>query len=237
MNKKLDITLETKELAHALSFANSVVEKRNVIAELSNIKLSVKANLLEIIATDMDLHLSQTIGVQVRAEGAITVSTQMLSEIIRKISDKEINLKQAEESDQLEIIGAKCHFSLLTLPVDQFPSMEEIKADSVLKILARDFARIIDYTCFSMSNEETRYNLNGLYIHVKDNGLFAASTDGHRLSIAGVDLGQEAKDFGIILPKKAVQEILKIVKDPKNIQGNVEIQLSSNKIKFICNKL
>ena len=237
MTKKLDITLETKELAHALSFASSVVEKRSTASELSNIKLLVKENLLEIVATDMDLYLSQTIGASVRGEGVITVSTQMLSEIIRKIPDKEVILKQAEEGEQLEIIGTKCHFSVLTLSAEQFPQMDEIKADSVLKTLSRDLARIIDYTSFSMSSEETRYNLNGLYIHVKDNILYSASTDGHRLSLAGVIIGEEAKNFGIILPRKAVQEILKIVKDPKNIQSNIEIQLSHNKIKFVCNNL
>ncbi len=237
MTKKLDITLETKELAHALSFASSVVEKRSTASELSNIKLLVKENLLEIVATDMDLYLSQTIGASVRGEGVITVSTQMLSEIIRKIPDKEVILKQSEEGEQLEIIGTKCHFSVLTLSAEQFPQMDEIKADSVLKTLSRDLARIIDYTSFSMSSEETRYNLNGLYIHVKDNILYSASTDGHRLSLAGVNLGEEAKNFGIILPRKAVQEILKIVKDPKNIQSNIEIQLSHNKIKFVCNNL
>lgn len=234
---KLNIVIETKELAHALNFANSIVEKRNVISELSNIKLSAKDNLLEIIATDMDLALSQNLGAQVINEGITTVSTSLLSDIIRKIIDKEIRLKQAEGSEELEIIGKNCHFRLLTLPAEQFPLIEEVNADAILKIPCKNFARLIDYTHFSMSNEETRYNLNGIYLHIKNKEFFAAATDGHRLSMASVPLDEEIKEFGVILPRKTVQEIMKVVKDSRNINSDIEISLGINKIKFECNNI
>lgn len=232
----LDITVETKHLIHALAFANSVVEKRNVSVELSSIKLSVKGNFLEIVATDMDLTLTQQVGVKVRNEGQTTVSTKLLTDIVKKITDEEIILKQNGDS-YLELIGKNCNFSLLTLPVERFPAVEEIKAESVLKIPCSDFARIIDYTAFSMSLEETRYNLNGVYLHVKNGEFCGAATDGHRLSVASVAISKPAQEFGVILPRKTVEEIQKIVKDPQNSKLDIEIWLATNKIKFVCAKI
>jgi DNA polymerase-3 subunit beta len=235
-NNKLELIIETKALAHALTFANSVVEKRNIIPELSNIKLMAKDNSIVITATDMDLYLNQNIGAQVMKEGAITVSTQTLTDIVKRIPDQEIKLRVANDSDQLEVIAKNCHFNLLTLPSSHFPVMEEIEAESVLKVSCHNFARIIDYTQFSMSLEETRYNLNGIYLHVKEGELCAVSTDGHRLSLSSVAI-DNAKEFGVILPRKTIEEIIKIVKDPKNIQLDLEVCLSVNKIKFACNNI
>ncbi len=233
----LETIIETKALAHALTFANSVVEKRNIIPELSNIKLTAKDNSVLITATDMDLYLSQNIGAQVIKEGEITVSTQTLTDIVKRIPDQEIKLcVAADEAKQLEVIAKNCHFNLLTLPSSQFPVMEELETESILKVSCQNFVRIIDYTQFSVSLEETRYNLNGIYLHVKGGELYAASTDGHRLSVASVAI-DNAKEFGVILPRKTVDEIVKIIKDPKNIQLDLEIYLSVNKIKFTCNNI
>jgi DNA polymerase-3 subunit beta len=237
VDSKLEIIIETKELVHALTFANSIVEKRNIINELNNIKLSVEGGSLELIATDMDIMLSQKIGANVASLGETTVSTVLLADITRRIPDKEIRLKQHAENEELEITGRNCNFNLLTLPVAQFPVMENIKAETNLKISCKSFARIIDYTQFSMSTEETRYNLNGIYLHVKEQEVRAAATDGHRLSVAAEAIGENIAEFGVIIPRKAVQEIAKIVKDSKNASADIEISLSVNKIKFACNNL
>lgn len=233
----LKIITETKTLNHALSFANSVVEKRNVIAELSNIKLSSKDGKLELIATNMEVYLSQKIPAQVISEGEITVSTKTLSDIVKKIPDNDITLSVSNETDQLEILGKNCKFNLLTLPVNQFPTLDNINIESNFKIPCRDFAKIIDSTLFSISSDETRYNLNGVYLSIKDGECTAASTDGHRLSVSVVHVDSNAKEFGVILPKKTLEEIVKIAKDPKNIQLDMEVFLSVNKIKFVCNDI
>ncbi len=236
-NNNLEISVETKDLAHALSFANSVVEKRNVMLELSNIKLSAKDGMLEIGATDMDLYLNQNIGAEVMSAGETTVSTQTISEIIRKIPDERITLKHLASADKLEIIGKNCRFELLTLPVMQFPAMEDLDSKSTLTLPCSELARIMEYTSFAMSTEETRYNLNGIYMHVKGKEFSGVSTDGHRLSIASVALDNPSEEFGVIVPRKTVNELLKIVKDSKNTQSDIQIFLSSNKIKFQCNNL
>lgn len=233
----LEIVVQTKDLVHALSFASSVVEKRNVMQELSNIKLLASGGTLEIGATDMDLYLNQNIGAEVISEGQTTVSTQTLSDVVRKISDTEIRLKQIPDSDKLEITGSNCRFELLTLPAVQFPAMEDVDSKSSLKISCADFARIIEYTNFAMSSEETRYNLNGIYMHVKNGEFAGVATDGHRLSIASTKLNDKSDEFGVIVPRKSVSELLKIVKDAKYAQGDLQLFLSNTKIKFVCNNL
>ena len=233
----LEMLVQTKDLVHALSFANSVVEKRNVLQELNNIKLVVKSGIVEIGATDMDLYLNQEIGAEVLCEGQTTVSTQTLSDIVRKIPDTKIRIKQIADSDKIEITGANCRFELLTLPAIAFPAMEDIDSSVSLRIPSSELAKVIEYTNFSMSTEETRYNLNGIYMHVKEGEFSGVSTDGHRLSIASVLLDKKTDDFGVIVPRKTVIELLKILKDSKNIQSDIEVFLSNTKIKFKCNNL
>ncbi|HJD61761.1 MAG TPA: DNA polymerase III subunit beta [Rickettsia endosymbiont of Columbicola hoogstraali] len=231
----LKVIVETKTLVQALGFASSVVEKRNVISELANIKLSAKNGLLELSSTNMDLYLSQKIGVQVVSEGEITVSTKTLNDIVRKLPDSELTLTDLGTTG-LEITGKNYRFNLFTLPVESFPVMDNINPEASFKISCADFAKIIESTKFSVSLDETRYNLNGIYLHVKDSEFYAASTDGHRLSVSSVALAEKIEDFGVILPQKSAEEILKIVKDSKNANADIEILLSSNKIKFICNE-
>lgn len=236
-NSNLEICIQTKDLAHALSFTTSIVEKRNVLSELSNIKITAKNNLLEISATDMDIYLNQSIGAEVISEGQTSVCTQTISDIIRKIPDSKVTLKQLSDSSKLEITGVNCRFELLTLPPENFPVIEDISSDNSFEISCQRLTKIIEYTHFAISTEETRYNLNGIYMHISDKDFRGVATDGHRLSIASVVLDKKNKDFGVIVPRKAVTELLKIIKDSKNAQPDIQISLASNKIKFQCNNL
>lgn len=233
----LDITVNTKDLVKILALAAAIVEKRNVIAILSNIKLEAKDNFLTITATDMELSVQQTLPVQVREEGAITVPAQTFSEITRKISDPEISLTFIEDKEQLYISSQNCQFSLFTLPVNEFPVMEDIGLSKAITLPVKSFLEILDHTKFAMSNEETRYNLNGIYLHVhaaSDKILCAAATDVHRLSISSLDLAKSPGAFGIILPRKTVQELLKIFKDANCAEKDIHIQIGQNKVKFLC---
>lgn len=235
--KNLKVIIQTKTLMHALTFASSVVEKRNVIAELSNIKLSTNDGKLELITTNMEIYLSQKIPAQIVNEGEITVSTKTLCDIVKKISDNDITLSVSSETAQLELLGQNCTFNLLTLPVTQFPTLDEVSSEYTFKISCRDFAKMIDSTLFSISTDETRYNLNGVYFCIKAGECRAVSTDGHRLSVSIVPIGESTKEFGVILPKKTLEEIVKIAKDAQNIHLDMDIFLSVNKIKFVCNDI
>lgn len=235
----LDIIVPTKDLVHVLSFVSLVIDRKHIIQELSNVKLFAGAGILKIGATNNDLYLNQHIGVKVISEGEITISAQILSDVTRKISDTEIRLKQYVESNKLEIIASNCRFELLTLPVIQFPLMEDIDSHNSFKIPCIELLKIIEYTNFSISYEETRYNLNGLYLHIKDNKFSGVATDGHRLSIASFDITykQQIDEFSSIVPRKSIAALLKIVKDTKYIHKDLKLILSDTKIKFICHNL
>jgi DNA polymerase III subunit beta len=276
---KLHLKLEVKDLIHALNFANSVVEKRNILAELSHIKLIASKEGLQIIATDMDLTLLQKVPAQIFEDGYSVVPSGMFTDIVRKIPDKEINLKQDLGKEQLEIIGKNCSFSLSTLPLNKFPSFEDMSPEGSFDITCKEFVKIIEHTQCSMSTEETRYNLNGIYLHSRKGNIAAAATDGHRLSVAlsapsDIQLnslscrqdefkGEAAertlvrehsrdpqnslvnslmndavpKEFGVILPRKTVQELLKITKNPHNIDSQLKIDIGINKSRFLCNNI
>lgn len=234
-----DLVAETKTLAHALTFANSVVEKRNIASEIANIRLSTKGNMLQLEATDMTIYLSQTIGAQIFSEGQITVSTNLLNEIVRKIPDGTVKLYL--DQDQLKISASNCSFSVMTLPVENFPNIDNTNFDLVAKLPIQDFAKILEYTHFSISTDDTRYNLSGIYLHSADGKLCATSIDGHRLSFssvahAAVSQLTDLPDFNVILPRKTVHEMLKITRD-KNLNQDLEIFLGKNKIKFVYNNI
>lgn len=232
--QSLKIVVDTKDLLHVLSFANSVVAKRNVLQELSNIKLTAYGNILEISSTDIDLYLKQKIGAQIHSGGETTVPGKIFFDIINKIPDQEVTIIKASSAQQLEITGQNCQFNLLTLDSESFPTVEEVKAASKIKLPCVDFIKLLDYTKFAMSLEESRYNFNGIYLHIKDSKFCAAATDGHRLSVAMVPINGEIQEFGVILPAKTVTEIAKIAADAKNIMLDIDILLSANKIQFIC---
>ena len=132
--------------------------------ELNNIKLVVKSGIVEIGATDMDLYLNQEIGAEVLCEGQTTVSTQTLSDIVRKIPDTKIRIKQIADSDKIEITGANCRFELLTLPAVAFPAMEDIDSSVSLRIPSSELAKVIEYTNFSMSSS----TFKNFCIQIKD---------------------------------------------------------------------
>ncbi len=233
-NSNLEIIIETKDLVHALNFAGSIVEKRNVLSNLSNIKITAKDGIVSIGATDMDLYLNQDIGAEVIAPGETTVSTQVISDITRRIHDDRVSLKQID-ADKLEIKGANCRFELLTLKAAEFPQMEDVQSDTKTNLSCAELTRLLEHTAFAMSNEETRYTLNGVYMHVKDGNFCSVATDGHRLSFASSPMNDKVDDFGVIVPRKCVNELLKILKDAKNQQLDIQLSLSTTKIKFKCN--
>jgi DNA polymerase-3 subunit beta len=185
------VTVQTTDLAHILSFSSSVVEKRNTLPILGHVKLEAKGNKLYLTATDMDLSICQEIGAEVKKEGQITVHSQTFSDIVRKISDKTISMEYIENGAQLEISAKNCEVTLATLPAYEFPAMDYFTPKSEFSVPAKTIIMLLECTKFAMSTEETRYNLNGVYLHsIEQDGRFilaAAATDGHRLSTCASD--------------------------------------------------
>lgn len=241
MYNQFEINILTKDLLRALSLTNSVVEKRNVLPILGNIKLETENNALQIVATDNDLTIVQHVGADVKLPGAITVDAGVFGEIIRKLPDQEINLKYDHASSQLSVRGKNCFFQIAVIAAEEFPPVDHIDAEHSISVDCKDLEGLLETTKFSMSNEETRYNMNGIFLHLvnENDGSFLASatTDGHRLSMNKAALESKYdNEFGVILPKKTVLELSKILKS-NAISANIDIRVGINKCEFNCGNI
>jgi DNA polymerase-3 subunit beta len=216
-----------------------VVERRNTIPILSNVLIEAAPdNTLRVMATDLDLQVVETMSaVSVESPGAITVSAHLLFDIARKLPDgSQVSLETAD--NRMAVKAGRSRFSLPTLPRDDFPVIVEGDLPTSFEVPAATLAQLIDRTRFAISTEETRYYLNGIFLHVSDEAtnaggpvLKAAATDGHRLArftIARPDGAEGMPD--VIVPRKAVAELRKLLEE--SLDGNVEVDLSPSKIRF-----
>ena len=228
----MKFTIDRNTLLKPLGHIYSVVERRNTIPILSNVLIESNASQVSFTATDMDIDIVETVGCIVSRQGKITLSAHTLYDIIRKLPDgAEIQIDLVDLN--VEVSAGKSKFILPTLPVDDYPVMTEIQKGSQFSLEAVDLSNLIDNTKFAISSEETRFYLNGIFLHVPENKkdkLRAVATDGHRLAQAEVPVPEGAENMpGIILPKKAVSELRKLI---DTTDGLVRIEISSTKAKF-----
>ncbi len=228
--------IERANLLRCLSHVQSVVERRNTIPILSNVLIEADAGgRIKVMATDLDLQVVESMAANsVEAAGAITVSAHLLFDIARKLPDgSEVSLEAAE--NKLVIKAGRSRFQLPTLPRDDFPVIVEGDLPTSFEIPARLLAELVDRTRFAISTEETRYYLNGIFLHVADDGgravLKAAATDGHRLARFTIDQPEGAAGMpDVIVPRKCVAELRKLLDEA--LDGSVLIDLSPSKIRF-----
>jgi DNA polymerase-3 subunit beta len=227
-------TIERATLLKGLSHVQSVVERRNTIPILSNVLLEATAEgQLRMMATDLDLQINESVAAAVDQPGATTVSAHTLFDIARKLPDgSQVSLAAAE--GRMTIVAGRARFSLGTLPRDDFPVIAEGELPTQFELPAETLKQVIDKTRFAISTEETRYYLNGIFLHVADDGsepvLKAAATDGHRL--ARVTMPRPAGAEGmpdVIVPRKCVAELRKLLDE---VDGSVGVSLSGTKIRF-----
>jgi DNA polymerase III subunit beta len=225
--------IERATLLKSLGHVQSVVERRNTIPILSNVLIEALAdNTLKLMATDLDLQIVEIVQAQVETPGAITVPAHTLFDIARKLAEgSQVSLSSSD--GKVQVNAARSRFSLQTLPRDDFPVIAEGDLPTQFELPSATLRQIIDKTRFAISTEETRYYLNGIFLHVADdNGpvLKAAATDGHRLARVTVARPEGADGMpDIIIPRKCVAELRKLLDE---VDGNVEVSLSATKIRF-----
>ncbi|BCW86880.1 Beta sliding clamp [Alphaproteobacteria bacterium SO-S41] len=231
----MKITLERSALLKSLNHVQSVVERRNTIPILSNVLLDASKGSLSLTATDLDIEIVESLAADVTRPGATTASAHMLYDIVRKLPDgAQVQIELLPDSGRITLSAGRSRFQLGALPREDFPAMTAGSLPHSFSVPAADLKRLIDKTRFAISNEETRYYLNGIYLHAAKSKdavtLRAVATDGHRL--ARFDLaapaGAEAMP-GVIVPRKTVQEVRKLIDDAT---GEVEIAVSDTKIRF-----
>lgn len=233
----MKFSIERAVFAKALSHVTRVVERRNTYPILANVVLAADPDgRLSLRATDLDIEITEPVTATVSEPGITTVPGHMLSEIIRKMPDgAEITF---EETDHSSVVKAgRSRFNLAGLSPDSYPELKSGEFTHSFEIPAKDLARIIAKTAFAISTEETRFYLNGVYLHtVEDMGemaLRAVATDGHRLARCQCPAPDGAVGMpGIIVPRKTVGEIAKLIDGAETVL----VEISTNKIRLTINQ-
>src|SRR5918994_3497163 len=223
-------TIERATLLKGLGHVHSVVERRNTIPILSNVLIEASEDGgIRLMATDLDLQINETVEANVTQSGATTVSAHTLFDIARKLPEgSQVELNAAE--GKMQVNAGRARFNLSTLPRDDFPVIAEGDLPTRFELPAQTLRQIVDKTRFAISSEETRYYLMGIFLHVADEKLKAAATDGHRLARVTVDKPDGADGMpDVIIPKKCVGELRKLLDE---VEGTVEISLSPTKVRF-----
>jgi DNA polymerase-3 subunit beta len=231
----MKVTVERSELLRSLSHVHRVVERRNTIPILANVMVRAEKGELAFKATDLDLEILEAIAADVAGAGVTTVPAHMFYDIVRKLPEgAQVVLEGSGDRAVLVLRAGRSRFTLQTLPEGDFPDLAAGDMTHSFALTAADLKRLIDKTQFAISTEETRYYLNGIYLHAAGEGkkavLRAVATDGHRL--AQVELTAPAGSAGmpgVIIPRKTVGEVQRLVED---IDGEIKIELSATKIRF-----
>ena len=232
----MKFTIDRADLLRSLNHVHSVVERRNTIPILANVLLRADKDSISLTTTDMDLEIVDSVSAKTTTPGATTVPAHTLYDIARKLPDAtSVEISGGDGDSTLTVRAGKSTFRLGCLPTEDFPKMgSSDKFAYSFSLPAADLRMLIDRTRFAISSEETRYYLNGIYLHAAESDgvavLRAVATDGHRLARFEMPLPEGAKDIpGVIIPRKAINEIRKLI----DVAGDtIEIGLSDNKLRF-----
>ena len=231
----MKVTLERTDLLKSLTHVHRVVERRNTIPILSNVLLRADGGQLLLKATDLDLEISEKVAALVEQPGATTVPAHIIYDIVRKLPEgAQVALETSSDNATLEIRAGRSRFALQMLPETDFPDITAGEFTHRFTLPSRDLRSLIDATQFAISTEETRYYLNGIYMHsvATDGGdrLRAVATDGHRLARAEIPAPNGSVGMpGIIVPRKTVGEIQKLLEAP---DAEAAIEISETKIRI-----
>jgi DNA polymerase III subunit beta len=231
----MKLTIERAALLRALGHVQSVVERRNTIPILSNVMLRAESGGLSLSATDMDLEIVATVTAQVARKGATTAPAHTLYDIVRKLREgAQLEFDAAGDKGSMTLRSGRSTFTLACLPPEDYPLMAGGDLAHSFTLSAADLKRLIDRTRFAISMEETRYYLNGIFLHAAKSNevpmLRAVATDGHRLARMEIPLPEGAAGMpGVIVPRKTVTELRKLIDE---IDQDVQVSLSDTKIRF-----
>ena len=236
----MKLSIERATLLKAVAQAQSVVERRNTIPILANVLIEAEGNSVSFRATDLDIEVVDRAPAMVERAGATTVSAVMLHEIVRKLPDGAlVSLTDDQRTGRLTVDAGRSTFALATLPREDFPVMASSEYQTNFSAKAGDLRRLFEKSKFAISTEETRYYLNGVYMHVavSDEGrvLRCVATDGHRLARidAPLPVGAEAMP-GVIVPRKTVNELRKLLDDDA---ADIAISVSETKVRFATSEI
>ena len=219
-----------KDILPAILRAVSIADRKSVVPILSHVLLDFNASGLKLKATDLEHSIVEEIPAEVDTFGVVAVPAGILGDIIRKSSDEAVlEFSLADKGSKLIVTTGKSKFELSTLDHADFPEIALIKNPCSFNMPVAELNKLISRTKFSMSPEENRHNLNGIYLHKEDDKLKAASTDGHRLSVSEMPISSKENIQGVIISKKTVLEVKKLL---DVFQDEVVVTFSANQVQF-----
>lgn len=222
----MKIEIEKKELLNLIGKTQNIVEKRNTMPVLVNILLEADQKKLKVFATDLEVSLTDEVAVQVHQPGKVAVSARNLFEIAKKLSDGTISLTK-KENNWLEIKQGKYLSKIVGVSSEDYPVFPTYNPQSFNRIESKTLKEMIDKTIFSVSSDETRYHLNGVFFEISKDGLKMVATDGHRMSLINKQVSnlEAPVQQGVIIPRKGLHEIKKIL---EGVEGTVEIAIEGS---------
>jgi DNA polymerase-3 subunit beta len=229
------VTIERTVLLRALGHVHRIVERRNTIPILANVLIEAADGRIAFKSTDLDLEATESAPADVAQGGATTVPAHVIFEIVRKLPEgAQVALEMSGDTGQLLVRSGRSRFFLQALPASDFPDLTSGEFSHRFTLPAAELKRLIDNTQFAISTEETRYYLNGIFLHTVDVGgaaiLRAVATDGHRLARVETPAPPGAVGMpGVIAPRKAVGEVLKLIED---MTQEIAIEISTAKARF-----
>ena len=233
----MKFSVNQKDLQSSLNYCQGVIEKRSTLPILSNVLLDAKNTNLKITATDLDLIFIQNISnIEITEEGETTTSCSIMYDIVRKFNnEKKINFNLVSEN-KINLESDKSSFNLNCLKASEFPITESSFTENEFSINSKKFLKLLNKCKFSVSNDETRHYLSGIFIHLTDNDgkkfLTAVATDSHRMAISKMLITEEINFEPIILPKKTIFQLCSLLDD---YDGDIKISNVKSKIKFEFN--
>ena len=233
----MKFSVNQKDLQNSLNYCQGVIEKRSTLPILSNVLLEAKNGNLKIIATDLDLIFSQNLSnIEISEEGQTTTSCSIMYDIVRKFNnEKKINFNLVSEN-KINLESDKSTFNLNCLKASEFPITEENFNENEFVINSKKLLKLLNKCKSSISNDETRHYLSGIFLHITENEekkyLTAVSTDSHRMAISKTLILEDINFEPIILPKKTIFQLSSLLND---YEGDVKISNLKSKIKFQFN--
>ncbi|MDR2067467.1 MAG: DNA polymerase III subunit beta [Holosporaceae bacterium] len=220
-----------KDVLPAMMRAVGIADRKSVVPILSHVLLDFSESKLNLKATDLDHSIIEEVPAEVDTFGTAAVPANILGDIARKASEGyTLEFSLLDKGSRLLISAGKSKFELSTLDHADFPQITQLKSSCCFSVKSKDFNKLISRTKFSMSSEESRHNLNGIYLHKEDDKIKAASTDGHRLSVSEIATSSQESLQGVIISKKAVFEIKKLL---DVFSGEIEITFNANQVQFV----
>lgn len=212
----------------------SVIEKRQTMPILSNVLMVIEDEQLILTGTDLEIQIVAKISLVNATAGAITVPARKFLDICRLLPNG-AEIKFEQQDDKVKILSGRSRFSLSCLPAEHYPEFSESDLEQHFFINAGKFKKALDKTVFCMANQDVRYYLNGLLLHISNSKLKLVASDGHRLAIYEDQLGQPTGyEARIILPRKGVLELSRLLDNP---DAELKVEFSSNNIRIFINSL